>query len=239
MLAYLIPMTRAEARRLQAARDRFQRLTAELTPSGFISSGSVVRRFMTCGKPNCRCHADPPQLHGPYWQLNQVAGGRTSTRHLSEPQARLYQEWIANRRRLTKTLKEMERVSQRAAETLLEAADADAAAPALAHSTGSPVPKSHSQRATRALAEALVQASELLAPAAEAAQEWLEARAEQDRELIAEAQGSLDEALAEAPTLRDTMLHIARLLSTSAAATRPSASRSAAPRASSGAPPTG
>lgn len=219
MLTYSPPMTRAEARRLQTARDRFQQLTAELTPSGFISSGSVVRRFMTCGKPNCRCHADPPQLHGPYYQLNQVAGGRTSTRHLSAAQARLYQEWIGNRRRLTKTLKEMERVSQRAAQILLDDADASSSAPASADSNGRPVPKSQPWRPTKALAESLVQVSELLEPAVEAAQEWLEARDEQNRELIAEAKDRLNEALAETPNLPETMLRIARLLSSSAAAT--------------------
>ncbi len=218
MLAYGQLMTRAESRRLQAARDRLQQLATELTPSGFISSGSVVRRFMTCGKPNCRCHADPPQLHGPYWQLNQATGSRTSTRHLSEPQARLYQEWIANRRRLSKTLKEMERVSQRAAEILLEEADATTSA-APARANGNALLESRTLRPTRPLAEALAQACELLQPLAEAAQEWLEAKSEQDRELISETRASLEEALKDASALRETMLRAARLLATSASAT--------------------
>src|SRR6266700_1684137 len=201
-------MTRAESRRLQAARDRLQQLATELTPSGFISSG----------KPNCRCHADPPQLHGPYWQLNQATGSRTSTRHLSEPQARLYQEWIANRRRLSKTLKEMERVSQRAAEILLEEADATTSA-APARANGNALLESRTLRPTRPLAEALAQACELLQPLAEAAQEWLEAESEQDRELISETRASLEEALKDASALRETMLRAARLLATSASAT--------------------
>ncbi|MGH9184470.1 MAG: DUF6788 family protein [Acidimicrobiales bacterium] len=27
--------------------------------------GTVTVRTGPCGKPTCRCHADPPQLHGP------------------------------------------------------------------------------------------------------------------------------------------------------------------------------
>jgi len=67
-------MTPLEARRLKACELSLQRLTSDLSSTGFISSGSVVRRFMPCGKPGCRCRADPPQLHGPYWQWSRVIG---------------------------------------------------------------------------------------------------------------------------------------------------------------------
>ena len=83
----------------------------EPSSTRFISSGSVVRRFMPCGKLGCRCQADPPQLHGPYWQWSRVVGGKTVIRRLTEGQASLYREWIASRRHLTKTLAEMDKVS--------------------------------------------------------------------------------------------------------------------------------
>jgi len=90
---------------------------------GFVSQGSVVLRHTHCGAPGCRCHADPPQLHGPYWQWTRRDSGRTVTRRLTEPQARLYQEWITNRRRLAGIVAEMERVCDQAAELLLQEAD--------------------------------------------------------------------------------------------------------------------
>src|SRR5487761_1335629 len=182
VLASLSPMTSAQARRLQAARNRFQQLSAELSPGGFISSGSVVRRFVTCGKPNCRCHADPPQLHGPYWMLNQPPGVQPRTRHLTEAQARLYQEWIANRRQLTRAMKEMEKVSLRAVQILLQEADLDPAP----NSTPSTAPARSSPRMNKRLVEALVEVHESLEPVAVAAQEWLEVREEQDREATSE-----------------------------------------------------
>ncbi len=99
---------------------RLRRLAEQLADIGFISSGSVVRSFSPCGRPNCRCHADPPQLHGPYWQWShRPTGGKTVTRKLDERQARLYMEWIANRRRLLAIVAEMEEVSHQAAEILL------------------------------------------------------------------------------------------------------------------------
>ncbi len=112
-------MTPAAARRLQVYEARLQQLAAALAHTGYIRSGSLVQRFMPCGKPGCRCQGDPPQLHGPYWQWSRRVRGKTVTRRLAAPQARLYQEWIANRRRLTRTIAAMEQISEKAGELLL------------------------------------------------------------------------------------------------------------------------
>jgi hypothetical protein len=169
---------------------------------------------MRCGKSYCRCHADPPQLHGPYWQWTRAVKGKTVTRLLTEDQARLYQQWIANRRRLTKILAEMDKVSERAAAILLQQPDLPSPPP-----TGPPddsIAASVSQPAfpvTRQLAELWVQVSELASPVADAAQQWLEAKDDGDRELIAEAREDLDSALTEAHELLPAMARLLRLAS--------------------------
>ena len=56
------------ATRLETYERRYRALTGELAEIGFISPGSLVVRTASCGKPNCRCRADPPQRHGPYYQ---------------------------------------------------------------------------------------------------------------------------------------------------------------------------
>src|SRR5262249_10224293 len=193
---------------------RAQPATAALRPlqPRLISSGSVVRRFMPCGKPGCRCQADPPQQHGPYWQWSRVIGGKTVTRRLTASQASLYQQWIATRRRLTKTLAEMDKVSEQAIPILLKDATKPSTDAGDGHDHASASPKSSTPlRMTRRLAETLVQISELVDPVAEAAQQWLDARDDDDRDLVAEAREELAAALAESKDLLNAIEHLARL----------------------------
>ncbi len=112
-------MTAPHSGELQALQNRLRELAAKLANTGFVSSGTLVSRYVACGKHSCRCHADPPQLHGPYWDWSRSIGGRTVSRRLSEPQARLYQEWIGNRRAALEILREMEAISAHAADILL------------------------------------------------------------------------------------------------------------------------
>lgn len=112
----------APAPRLKDLQRRQRELARQILDLGFIQPGSVVLRHTYCQTPGCRCQADPPQLHGPYWQWTRYDAGRTITRRLTARQAALYQEWIANRRRLTEIIAQMEKISQQAAELLLEGA---------------------------------------------------------------------------------------------------------------------
>lgn len=99
-------------------------LAVELATIGFISSGSVVSRYTSCGKSGCRCRADPPQRHGPYFQWSRAIAGKTLSRRLTEAEAELYQGWIANRRRVEQIIARMEQISAAAAELLLPHAGA-------------------------------------------------------------------------------------------------------------------
>lgn len=76
------------------------RLAAELAGIDYALPGSLARRYMRCGKPVCRCKADPPVLHGPYLHWTRTVNGRTVTRTLTDEQARRYQSWFDNARRL-------------------------------------------------------------------------------------------------------------------------------------------
>src|SRR6266540_5005531 len=78
------------------ARRALQRLTSELADVGFALPGSLTERHMRCGKPGCRCKADPPQLHGPYLQWTRKVGGKTVTVRLSDAQAKLLRRWLHN-----------------------------------------------------------------------------------------------------------------------------------------------
>ena len=70
-----------------------------------------------CGYANCRCRADPPQLHGPYHQWTRKIAGKTVTRILSDDQLADYQPWFDNQRRLRALITELETLSQEIADT--------------------------------------------------------------------------------------------------------------------------
>jgi len=99
-------------------RKRYEDLKRTIADIGFIRRGSLVRRFMPCGKPGCRCQADPPELHGPYYQWTRKVHGKTVTVRLNEAEAQLFAEWIGNDRHLRRILAQMERVSLKATERL-------------------------------------------------------------------------------------------------------------------------
>ena len=107
---------------LKGYEDELRVLASKLAGVGFMSQGSVVHRYTRCAAPGCRCHGDPPRPHGPYWQWSTAVGGKTVTRRLTEEQAALYKEWIANRRRALEILAQIEELSRRAGEILLQEA---------------------------------------------------------------------------------------------------------------------
>jgi hypothetical protein len=108
--------------RLAEYERRYQELAAQLATIGLIYSGSVTRRYTHCGTPGCKCHADPPQPHGPYYQWTAKENGRTITRRLNGTEAELYQEWIDNDRQLRRILQQMRQIAVKAAELKLEQA---------------------------------------------------------------------------------------------------------------------
>lgn len=108
--------------RLETYERKYRALAAELAGVGFISPGSLVVRETSCGKPGCRCGADPPRRHGPYYQWSRAVAGKTVSRRLDEREAALYREWITNRRRLEAIVTEMEEISAAAGEILLRRA---------------------------------------------------------------------------------------------------------------------
>ena len=48
--------------------DRAAGIAAEPASPALALPGTLIQRHTRCGKPRCRCHADPPAPHGPYWQ---------------------------------------------------------------------------------------------------------------------------------------------------------------------------
>ena len=64
---------------------------AKIARTGKVLPGSLTERRTRCGYPGCSCHADPPRLHGPYWQWTRKVAAKTVGRWLSADQHHDYQ----------------------------------------------------------------------------------------------------------------------------------------------------
>lgn len=100
---------------------KFEALKREVLQLDFVRPGSLVRRFMPCGNPSCRCMSRPPQLHGPYYQWSHKVAGRTVTLRLSAEQAKVCRQWVSNHKRLRRLVRQMERLSLKETDRVLGA----------------------------------------------------------------------------------------------------------------------
>lgn len=98
-------MSTREPRREALARSRLAEL---LTEEGGILPGSLIERTLRCGKQNCRCKADPPELHGPYVQWGYSRGRKRITRWLSAEQIERYRPEIDRARRFRELSRELD-----------------------------------------------------------------------------------------------------------------------------------
>ena len=108
------------AQRLAKLEQRHRELAAQIAQVGIVAAGSVTHRYTRCTSTGCRCNADPPTLHGPYWQWTAKVNGKTVTRRLSAREAELYQEWIGNDRRIRDLLAQIRAIDAKAAELILK-----------------------------------------------------------------------------------------------------------------------
>jgi hypothetical protein len=82
---------------------RLAALKARILRFDYVCSGNLRRRYAVCGSKNCRCKAQPPARHGPYYYWSRLLGGKVVQRVLSREDAEIVARGIENYRQ-TKTL---------------------------------------------------------------------------------------------------------------------------------------
>ena len=102
-------------------KSEYEALKKEVMALGYVRPGSLLKRFMPCGKTGCRCMADPRELHGPYYQWTYKRRGKTVTARLNPAQAELCGEWVRDPRDLRQIVSKMRRLSLRETDKLLRA----------------------------------------------------------------------------------------------------------------------
>ncbi len=108
-------LTRRQEEALRGQEEKYKKAKAEIDDLGFVLQGSVVERWMECGKAACRCHEDPEARHGPYYQWTWKAGGKTRAVYLTKEQAALCKRWSQNNRRLNQIVSRLRSISLQAA----------------------------------------------------------------------------------------------------------------------------
>ena len=73
----------AASHQAEAEAEKIAAELAAIASSGMVLPGSITQRRTRCGRRNCACHADPPRLHGPYWQWTRKVAAKTVCRWLS------------------------------------------------------------------------------------------------------------------------------------------------------------
>ncbi len=88
-----------------AQRAALDKITAELAAAaGPALPGTLTVRAYACGKQACRCHADPPQLHGPYAEWTRKINGKTVTRRLTPAELADWQPLFDNAKKMRSLL---------------------------------------------------------------------------------------------------------------------------------------
>jgi hypothetical protein len=95
-----------------AQRAALDKITGEIAAAvGPALPGALTVRAHACGKPNCRCHADPPRLHGPYAEWTRKIAGTTVTRRLTPRELAGYQPLFDNAKKLRALLSELQNLT--------------------------------------------------------------------------------------------------------------------------------
>lgn len=100
----------------KAAAQRIAAELADIARSGEVLAGSITERRTRCGRAGCRCMADPPHPHGPYYLWTRKLAAKTVGRWLSAEQAAEYRRWTENHRRLKELFTQLEAIGEAALE---------------------------------------------------------------------------------------------------------------------------
>lgn len=86
--------------RIESLQRKIDQIKKKLVALGDLRPGALTEQFNVCGNPRCRCKADPPQKHGPYYQLSWTRNRKSTTRFVRKPHLRAVRSQIKNYDRL-------------------------------------------------------------------------------------------------------------------------------------------
>src|ERR1017187_2342907 len=118
-----MPARKTPRRALGTPAQRFRHAQQELQQLDYFLKGTVSKRTMKCGQPQCACHRDPSRRHGPYIEWTYKVQSKTVNAKRSSQAAPLYQAPTKQHRKLKAMLARMERLSRSALARLAKQAE--------------------------------------------------------------------------------------------------------------------
>src|SRR5208282_2765393 len=79
---------------------QIERVKGKLAALGDLRPGSLSTQYNVCGTPGCRCKADPPEKHGPYYQVSFTRKGKSSSKFVRKEDLPEVRKQIKNYERM-------------------------------------------------------------------------------------------------------------------------------------------
>jgi len=86
--------------RQQSLEARIDQLKQAVVGLGDLRPGKLSQQYNVCGQAECRCKADPPQKHGPYYQLSFTRKGKSSSQFVRKEDLAVVRRQLRNYQRL-------------------------------------------------------------------------------------------------------------------------------------------
>jgi hypothetical protein len=106
---------------IRALETKIEAIKQELVSLGELRPGSLSKQYNVCGNPRCRCKADPPRKHGPYYQLSFTRNGKSGTRFIKKSHVAIVRKQVKNYGRLRVLVDRWIELSTQLCQTRMEA----------------------------------------------------------------------------------------------------------------------
>ncbi len=85
---------------------RIRNIKHQISELGDLRPGALSKQYNICGNPNCRCKANPPVKHGPYYQISFTRHGKSSSQFVREEDLDEVKQQLENYRQLRQLVDE-------------------------------------------------------------------------------------------------------------------------------------
>lgn len=85
---------------------RIRNIKHQISALGDLRPGALSKQYNVCGNPTCRCKADPPIKHGPYYQVSFTRHGKSSSLFVRDEDVDEVQRQLENYRQLRELVDE-------------------------------------------------------------------------------------------------------------------------------------